>query len=60
MSRTSTDSPSYLKDEFHAITTRPETFDKSVMMSSLMPSEKYFCFLSSDMLTNGNTAIDGL
>ena len=41
-----------------AITVRPAIFDKSVMMSSLMPSEKYSCSGSPDILVNGNTAID--
>jgi len=34
--------------------------DSSVMMSSVIPSEKYSCAGSSDMLVNGSTAIDGL
>jgi hypothetical protein len=32
-----------------------ETLDRSVMMSSLMPSEKYSCSASPLMLTNGST-----
>ncbi len=31
----------------------------SVMMSSVMPSEKYSCSGSPDMLSNGRTAIEG-
>jgi hypothetical protein len=31
-----------------------------VMMSSLMPSEKYSCSGSPDMLVNGKTAIDAV
>jgi hypothetical protein len=42
------------------ITIRPEIFDKSVMMSSLMPSEKYSWSASPDMLVNDKTAIDGV
>jgi NAD(P)-dependent dehydrogenase (short-subunit alcohol dehydrogenase family) len=34
---------------------RPEIFDRSVMMSSLMPSEKYSCSGSLDMLVNGTS-----
>jgi hypothetical protein len=34
--------------------------ERSVMISSVMPSEKYSCCLSSDMLVKGNTVIDGL
>jgi hypothetical protein len=46
--------------ELREITIRPEIFDKSVMMSSLMPSEKYSWSASPDMLVKGRTAIDGL
>ena len=42
-----------------AMTNRPEIFDRSVMMSSVMPSEKYSCSGSPLMLLNGSTAIDG-
>src|SRR5262249_21108900 len=34
--------------------------DISVMMSSVMPSVKYSCSGSADMLVKGSTAIDGL
>src|SRR5215469_11145103 len=34
--------------------------DNSMMMSSVMPSEKYSCAGSSLRLANGSTAIDGL
>ena len=37
----------------------PETFERSVMMSSVMPSLKYSCSGSPLMLLNGRTAIDG-
>jgi hypothetical protein len=49
-----------VKLELRAITVRPAIFDKSVMMSSLMPSEKYSCSGSPDMLVNGKTAIDAV
>jgi hypothetical protein len=49
-----------VKHELPEITIRPAIFDKSVMMSSLMPSEKYSCSGSPDMLVNGKTAIEGL
>src|SRR5271170_1025907 len=42
------------------MTIRPAIFDKSVITSSLMPSEKYSCSGSPDMLVNGKTAIDGV
>jgi hypothetical protein len=47
-----------VKLELRAITVRPAIFDKSVMMSSLTPSEKYSCSGSPDMLVNSKTAID--
>src|SRR5262249_50557492 len=37
-----------------------ETFDKSVMMSSVIPSLKYSCSGSPDMLVKGSTAMEGL
>src|SRR5262249_45205991 len=46
--------------ELRAITIRPPIFDKSVITSSLMPSEKYSCSASPDMLVKGKTAIDGV
>ena len=42
------------------MTNRPEIFDRSVMMSSVMPSAKYSCSGSPLMLLKGSTAIDGL
>src|SRR5271169_1829507 len=59
-SRMSTERPLYVKLELRAITVRPAIFDKSVMMSSVMPSEKYSCSGSPDMLVNGKMAIDGV
>ena len=47
-----------MKLELREITVSPEIFDRSVMMSSLIPSEKYSCSGSPDMLVNGKTAID--
>jgi hypothetical protein len=47
-----------VKLELREITSRPAIFDKSVITSSLMPSEKYSCSGSPDMLVNGRTAID--
>jgi hypothetical protein len=49
-----------VKDELRAITCRPGSFDRSVMMSSLMPSEKYSCSGSPLMLLKASTAMDGL
>src|SRR5262249_51223995 len=42
------------------MTTRPATFDKSVIRSSVIPSEKYARSASPLMLSKGSTAIDGL
>ena len=39
---------------------RPETLERSVMMSSVMPSAKYPCSGSPDMLSKGSTAMEGL
>ena len=41
------------------MTKRPEIFERSVMMSSAIPSAKYVCFGSSDMLSNGRTVMEG-
>src|SRR5271169_7065911 len=57
-SRMSTERPLYVKLELRAITVRPAIFDRSVMMSSVMPSEKYSCSGSPDMLVKGKTAIE--
>jgi hypothetical protein len=48
-----------MNDEFRAITKNQRSFDSAVMMSSLMPSEKYSCSGSSLMLVKGSTAIAG-
>ena len=42
------------------MTNRPGSCDRSVMMSSVMPSAKYSCSGSPLMLVNGSTAIEGL
>ena len=47
------------KRRVRAITKSPETFDRSVMMSSVMPSLKYSCSGSPLMLVKGSTAMDG-
>ena len=48
-----------MNDELRAITKNQRSFDSAVMMSSLMPSEKYSCSGSPLMLVNGSTAIAG-
>ena len=42
------------------MTKNQRNFESAVMMSSLMPSEKYSCSGSPDMFVKGRTAIDGL
>ena len=49
----------YKNEEILAMTKRPEIFERSVMMSSAIPSAKYVCFGSSDMLSNGRTVMEG-
>ena len=41
------------------MTKNQRSFDSAVMMSSLIPSEKYSCSGSSLMLLNGSTAMAG-
>ena len=48
-----------MNDELRAITKNQRSFDSAVMMSSLMPSEKYSCSGSPLMLVNGSTAMAG-
>ena len=48
-----------MKDELRAMTKNQRSFDSAVMMSSLMPSEKYSCSGSPLMLVNGSTAMAG-
>src|SRR3982750_2898388 len=55
----STDCPLNWNAVFRAVTESAETFDISVVMSSLMPSLKYSCSASPLMLTNGSTQTDG-
>ena len=52
--------PLYAKVELRAMTKKPRSFDKAVMMSSAIPSPKYSCSGSPLMFWNGKTAIDGL
>ena len=49
-----------MNTELRAMTNSPEAFDRSVMMSSVMPSEKYCCSGSPLMFSKGSTAMDGL
>ena len=48
-----------VKDEFRPTTKRLDIWERSVMMSSVIPSEKYSCSGSPLMLVKGRTAIDG-
>ena len=57
-SQTFTDWPLKVKAVFLAITSSAETFDRSVVMSSLMPSLKYSCSASPLMFWNGRTQIE--
>src|SRR5258708_10253602 len=54
------DLPLKPKAVLRATTDRAETLERSVMMSSLIPSLKYSCCGSSLMLANGSTQIDSL
>ena len=42
------------------MTNNPESFERSVMRSSVIPSLKYSCSGSPLMLTKGSTAMEGL
>src|SRR6478752_7556418 len=57
-SHTFTDCPLKVKAVLRAITSSAETFDKSVVMSSLIPSLKYSCSASPLMFWNGSTQIE--
>src|SRR5882724_9282685 len=48
-----------MKEELRAMTKNQRNFDSAVMMSSLMPSEKYSCSGSSLMFVKGSTAMVG-
>ena len=48
-----------MNEELRAITKNQRSLDRAVMMSSLMPSEKYSCSGSPLMLTKGSTAMAG-
>jgi hypothetical protein len=49
-----------VNEELRAMTKNQRIFDRAVIRSSLMPSAKYSCSESPDMLSNGSTAIEGL
>ena len=49
-----------MNDELRAMTKSDGNRVSSVMMSSVMPSEKYSCSGSALRLVNGRTAIEGL
>jgi hypothetical protein len=49
-----------VKVELRAITKNQRIFDRAVTRSSVMPSAKYSCSSSPDMLSKGRTAIEGL
>ena len=51
--------PLYLNEVFPAITSIREKRERSVMMSSVIPSEKYSCPASPLMSLNGRTMRDG-
>ena len=40
------------------MTSSPEILERSVMMSSVIPSEKYSCSGSPEIFVNGKTATD--
>ena len=48
-----------MKEELRAITKNQRSLDSAVIMSSLMPSEKYSCSVSPLMLMNESTAMAG-
>ncbi len=48
-----------MNEELRAITKNQRSLDSAVMMSSLMPSEKYSCSGSPLMLVKGSTAMAG-
>src|SRR5437764_6437500 len=48
-----------MNDELRAMTKNQCSFDRAVMMSSVMPSAKYSCSASPLIFTNGSTARDG-
>src|SRR5215472_15029500 len=54
---TSTCLPLNMKAVLRAATQSADTLDRSVMMSSLIPSEKYSCSGSPLMLANGRPAL---
>src|SRR5207244_12697733 len=52
--------PLYAKTELRAITNSPESLERPVMRSSVIPSLKYYCPASPLMFSNGSTATEGL
>ena len=58
ISRQSIDCPLKVKAVLRAITPSAEIFDRSVVMSSLIPSLKYSCSESPLMFWKGSTQID--
>src|SRR5258708_943600 len=60
MCGTSKDLPLKVKAVLRETTDKAETLERSVMMSSLIPSLKYSCCGSSLMLANGSTQMDSL
>ena len=48
-----------MNEELRAITKNQRSLDSAVIMSSLMPSEKYSCSGSPLMFTKGSTAMAG-
>src|SRR5258708_32401191 len=51
--------PLYVNEELRAITKNQRSFDSAVIMSPLIPSEKYSCSGSPLILVKGSTAIAG-
>ncbi len=60
LDRTSASRGIVLHDELRAITQRLDSCERSVMMSSEIPSPKYSCSESLLILVNGSTAMEGL
>src|SRR6516162_1318643 len=55
----STAEPLYVNDALREMTKNARLRDRLVMMSSVIPSEKYSCSASPLILAKGRTAIDG-
>ena len=52
--------PLKAKEEFLAITVRPDNLERSVIKTSVTPSAKYSCSGSLLKLVKGRTAMEGL